>query len=559
MIKFQCSRCQKKIAVNDEYTGRQVRCPACSAATRVPAFAQAAGPALAGQYRGGGEAGSRVHQNIIGIRARPSPRQRLIKFWRSYWPVLRFIAPPLVVLCVVGGSALGVYWKFFRDTWEWDNLPRLQADYAHAEDLRSQGKFTAALSAYETLVSTIKSRAVLHPLQDAHLVELKQVASSGLSAVQNQIAIENAAKIARMVPELKRMEAAVDAIPYEKGIPAAAGYAAILAKARGLGADNMELNLLKWRIDEKLDKVNKRNGEIRSYLASIDPFVQTTIPFLRRLRWGMPDFTFINRAPDLLTAWRGIQDPPDRSSIGVLLSKTNNLAGSLALVTRKVADRQQLLTTNFYLDPLVKLKPQEVSPEEWAPRAQAYATSLTGVRFLGQTVRFDDQDYKLFVDRFKDLEDAYRKEYQLRLDIPYAGQLSMLNNGTDPESQKRFVESSAEFRDLSLKTFRHLERGMERKAFIVRLYELDVLFGKIQDPPDDTTIGRFLELPNYFAEQVYVYSFTRPGQTYLDLVNQSPEDAKAINDKADAFDADYSALTGIPLPKSQTIAAPQGR
>jgi hypothetical protein len=560
MIKFQCNHCQKKIAMPDEHAGKQAKCPACKQIVRIPSLAGAAASPSQGAWDGGqGAPGSLPGGLQIGAPRRRSLGQRMSNFWSAYWPILRFIVPPLIVLCIVAAIGGGVYWKFFRDSWETDNLPRFQADYAQAADLRSQGDLPKSLEAYEKLVSSIKSHAVLHPLQDSHLIELEQNAKKELEDVRNQIETESTQKTARMVPELRKMEATADAIPYEKGIKAAEAYSAILSKSRDLDGTNAELMIVQKRVEEKLAKVNKRNEDIRAYLTSIDPFVQTTIPFLRRLRWGMPDWTFINRAPDLITAWRGIQDPPDRSSIGVLLSKTNNLAGSLALVARKVQDRQGLLTAGFYADNLVKLRPAEVPITEWGPRAQAYASSLAGIKYLGQTVRFDDEDYQQFVDRFKDLEDAYRKEYQLRLDIPYAGQLSMLTKGADKEVQKRFVESSAEFRELALKTFRHLERGMERNAFIVRLHELDLLFGKIQDPPDDTTVGHFLDLPNTFAEQVYVYSFSRPGKSYLDIVNQSPEDAKIVNDKADTFDADYSNLTGIPLPKSGATTVPEGQ
>jgi len=36
MIKFRCHNCQQKIGVQDDYGGRQVWCPNCTAATTVP-------------------------------------------------------------------------------------------------------------------------------------------------------------------------------------------------------------------------------------------------------------------------------------------------------------------------------------------------------------------------------------------------------------------------------------------------------------------------------------------------------------------------------------------
>jgi DNA-directed RNA polymerase subunit RPC12/RpoP len=36
MIKFNCSSCQKKLGVPDEYAGRRVRCPKCEEPSIVP-------------------------------------------------------------------------------------------------------------------------------------------------------------------------------------------------------------------------------------------------------------------------------------------------------------------------------------------------------------------------------------------------------------------------------------------------------------------------------------------------------------------------------------------
>ena len=47
MIKFHCPKCQKKIGVPDNQSGKRIRCPRCGDAVAVPAFEQ--GDAVTGE------------------------------------------------------------------------------------------------------------------------------------------------------------------------------------------------------------------------------------------------------------------------------------------------------------------------------------------------------------------------------------------------------------------------------------------------------------------------------------------------------------------------------
>jgi len=280
------------------------------------------------------------------------------------------------------------------------------------------------------------------------------------------------------------------------------------------------------------------------------------------MKWGMPEWTFINRAPKLLNTWRQIKDPPDRSSIGALLSKTNNLTASVALLAKDVQDRKAALNTEFYLHHLLPLIPAEYAVnadkrEIWHRMCSSYADSLAGINYLGQTVVLPKDTLTEFVYRFKDFEEAYRNQYMLRLNTPYPRKLSMLTKLVDIKLQYEFLQSSQAFRDLSMKTARRLERGSERGALITRLHELDALYGLIQDPPDDSDIGHYLNLPNVLAAQLYVYSYAGPGKTWLDIVSHGPQDAKLVNDLNDEFEREFTVFKqDNHLPNTVPDAAP---
>jgi hypothetical protein len=65
---------------------------------------------------------------------------------------------------------------------------------------------------------------------------------------------------------------------------------------------------------------------------------------------------------------------------------------------------------------------------------------------------------------------------------------------------------------------------------------VDKRFGNVLDPPDDTDTGGLLKWLNVFAQEVFVYGYLRSGTGSLDSVGGNADEAKHINDDAEALD-----------------------
>jgi len=555
-ITFRCSQCQKKIGVKSTAAGKRIKCPQCHAIQQVPAAVPAAtAPAL----------DEMLSESLADLTPTASAQQSVAASWTArknrsvlsklgdflvaYW----YVVAGLVVVVGMAGGSWAVYSAFFRDRWEEQNAPALNDLYDKAAALRTQGQLEQSEAEYGRLYATLQGHAAAKPLQTQALIDLLATTKLELQDVQSRVAeaaarktanaaLVTAQKTTQIWPKIAQDEAAADKIPLRESARQIAAYEGLLRVLADLDGQNPKVAEVSARITQKRAMVLASLEKVASYLKSLDPFIQKVIPFERRLKLGMPEAMFSNRFPTLLTAWRAVQDPPDRSELGNLLSKTNNLAAYIAFLDQRQKETAHQFSRDNFAQTLSALPHKQIQDSQWQQMVDGYLHSMydnrTGeLKNIGRIVTWRAADFD--IDQFRaglqDLEVEYRSQYVSRLGQPYEGKWSLTNPALHRDLRVSFLDSFAPFVELGLPTLRRFESGAERRVLLERLRDLDERFGKIEDPPDDTAIGDFLKSLNGLSEIIWDYSFATPGSTTLDIVGQGDVKIKKLNDTMDAF------------------------
>jgi hypothetical protein len=527
VITFRCGKCGFALEVREGLAGKKVKCQACHAVVDVPnprassIAAQAAGQRSAQDDRPA--PGFFTDLSKFDPRdpnAPPLPGDPPPTLWSR--PGFRAAVLCVLALAILGGVLYAISWAL-TDRWEEETYPAISAQYSQAAGSWDQHKTNDAQQAYGRLLKTLRERSQQHPLQDERMIELFRKVQQDARAIDQECLRNISLAVTRIDPLAQKMPAG-----------AVSQYDAILAGLAKLDPSTPGVDTLRREIQAKRDPLAAQAKAIREYLESFDPFFQQTIPFLRRLRWGMPAGMFVNRAPKIIEAWRGIKDPPDRSSAGSLLSETNDLAVSLTNLQRQVETQNKELKLDDFRKRLMDLRPKELSENDWSQKVGQYLNTFTRLRCVGRTVRYDKESQHDFELRLVKLETSYRQQYALQLGTAYAGEHTCMPDAKqDAGKRQAFLDSFTPFLELAIPTVRRLERGAERQVLTGRMSDLDDRFSKTLDPPDDSDIGGFLEDINLFAEQAFVYAYFKRGSTALDIVGQNQVDSKLINDRAD--------------------------
>lgn len=563
MNEFVCPNCKCTLKLPPSAAGRRARCLNCKTLIDIPNAALAAEEIPADSLHALSEASLLTLPTPLPPK---DPWAQFLKvarfFWRSYWRVA------CIGLAVVAIAGLGGYYAL-RDTWERDNAVILKEARNHADELRDSGHLLDAASAYRKVVAIVgdhklsrpELRDILeqasHGSRDALDLKIRRTQDSANSIPTGPWDVQ-ARSCGDVIADIMATRALVDSgqaalldrvrqsvvrtdfqalLAGQKSADVASdsnpalairSYDKILAEAGRLAPASTELQLLIDQVTRNRDRLSKQQNAGTEYLNSIDPFLQQLIPFVRRLRWGMPERMFMDRATKLIAAWRAIKDPPDRTTIGELLSRTNELAGDMASMETIIKERQEALSRKSLNDLFKNLRPPEVKEDEWGGLVNKYVLALQQLLYIGKTIK-ETPD----IERVRMFELTYRGIYLAKMGSAYKGEATIIIDKLNAAKRAAFLDSLQDFLDQTLPTLRHLERGMERQLLLKRLAEIDAQFGKTTDPPDDSALGEHVVTLNQISESVYLYAITKVGANTLDMIGQDDKAAKEITDAGD--------------------------
>lgn len=182
MIRFKCAACGKQIGVADTNAGKRVQCAQCRKVFNIP---------LAGLRGWDAEPPDLDLLGALAATAGP-PEVVVPRLPRAGFsfpvlpPALEQLLPTTnrKVLIAAPVAFLGLLylliWGLTRDTWERDNLPRLQAMLVQAKRDCNDGCLEQSLTAY----STILSEATACAIPSRKLSKLLEEAKRGLALVR---------------------------------------------------------------------------------------------------------------------------------------------------------------------------------------------------------------------------------------------------------------------------------------------------------------------------------------------------------------------------------------
>lgn len=495
----------------------------------------------------------------------------------------------LAVLAAVGG---GIYWFTIRDKWEDENLPRLTQLKAAADGQKQAGDYRAAIDGYMGILEEVSERksrsakleALVNEVNDAvrdsggqrdrqviaqfnkllaeapakpgddpakYIESRSAILKTGISLATSNRELLDLIKRVReerdraAVAHLRAQLKAIDEKHGDEPGARRTGYRMLLAQVGELPDAGVNVTLFRDHLNKLSTEVSQQMRQVDEYFSSIDPFLSATIPFLRRLRWGMPEGVFAQRVTDVVSSWRAIADPPDRTTAGMLLTHSNRIAAHIGtLEERRKASKP--LNWSVYIELLAGARPVDIAKMPWDRKVDEYFTLIDsqitnrrpdGVLLpnVGVTISLTPEKFNELYDDLRLFERAFRLRYEQVMGQPYKGAITTIHDSLDARKRAAFNDSLEPFLEHALPTLRRLERGSERRVLLNRLVAMDQRLKAILDPPDDSDIGDVLISINQIARLLHQFAFVTQGTSGLDIVGQDQPESKQLNDLAESL------------------------
>lgn len=524
---------------------------------------------------------------------------------------LRRHAVDLALVLLVAAIGFSIYWFAFRDTWEKENMPRLLQLGANGDAALNATEYADAVREYSAVLDAVRDRrersaelaaflaiveqnmAVARKARDRRVLDKiaerwkearthRSTDPPQMIAICNEIihTARNAGTrdqtLLEVVADVRSIRddaalqllrfriAEADEVPDDRPGVREAAYRQTLVDLRKMPEIGEELKIFQAHVEKIHEEIASRSAIVEAYFASIDRFVVKAIPFLRRLRWGMPEGVFAQRVPEIVEAWRDIDDPPDRTTAGLLLSHSNNITRHIGNLDERRRSRD-VLSGSKYIELLMQARPPEIDERAWNDRSVGYINKInaritkpspTGALLpnVGMTMGMTPEAFEALFEDFRRFEYAFRARHEEVLGRPYAGAVTALYDTLDIKQRAAFYDSLDAFLERAVPTLRRLERGADRQTLHERLVSLDAELSTILDPPDDSDAGDVIPVINQISQTLHTFGFLRQGVGALDVVGQNHPEPKSVNDAVEAMLIELKERRNEPVTNRQARA-----